>query len=231
MSARRFKGYAVRDDEGRWLGHVDSDAGIILAYGNKEGRRLWESAEDADEAAQFDIVSLNGFVLVPVFATRKPKPAPADCPICGEPGCAAPFCVAHIETMAKPAPAEGAAGGRYAVLCHGVVHGEAWFEDFDTVDDPTRHVGTREQAYRLKSLPHADAEVVRIFAEDEHEAVVEKARNDERQRTLADVRKALLARQGKYALDGNMDEATACQHAICDLDKLTETEAAKGQAK
>lgn len=177
---------------------------------------------------------LLGYVVKLPDGTRSPETAkptefgPAEKALLGF----APLGSYLVPVFGKPKPAPVvAAGGRYAVLCHGVVHGEAWFEDFDTVDDPTRHVGTREQAYRLKSLPHADAEVVRIFAEDEHDAVVEKARNDERQRTLADVRKALLARQGKYALDGNMDEATACQHAICDLDKLTETEAAKGQAK
>lgn len=128
---------------------------------------------------------LLGYVVKLPDGTRSPETAkptefgPAEKALLGF----APLGSYLVPVFGKPKPAPVvAAGGRYAVLCHGVVHGEAWFEDFDTVDDPTRHVGTREQAYRLKSLPRADAEVVRVLKDGEHEAALETARREERER-------------------------------------------------
>jgi hypothetical protein len=85
---------------------------------------------------------------VPVFAVRKPKPAPP---------------VAEAE-------------GRYAVL--NANGGDVWFEDFDRVDDPTRHVGTRKEALALRPHPHLTPEVVRILPDGEHEAAIAAAREE-----------------------------------------------------
>lgn len=184
--SRRFKGYAVRDDEGRWLGHVFTEDSVTTVYGDKANRRLWESAEDADEAARFDVVSLNGFVVVPVFAVRKPKPAPVGCgkhlavsdyagDLCGKTWLC-PDC------RGKPAPvAPVVAGeGRYAVISVSKYEEPGAAPSFDwLVPEVEEQTGPREQCVEHAAYVAASrsaTEVVRILADGEHEAAVAEAR-------------------------------------------------------
>ena len=103
--------------------------------------------------------SSTGDYVCPVFAARKPKPAPVV-----------------------------AAEGRYAVLRK--TWGGNEFCDLHYGDDTrmTLHVGTRaavDEAQRKSGRTKSDAEVVRLLADGEHEAAIEAARREERERVAA----------------------------------------------
>ncbi len=194
--SRTFKGYAVRDDEGRWLGHVFNEDSITTVYGDKANRRLWEDAEDAQDAARHDVLSINGFVIVPVFAVPKRRtltdiPPEVFAYSDNEGGVCLTWPLANAERQRateeakgtykcgpivryvpepKPAPAEGAAEGEYALR------------------DPAGHfvklasereIGNRATVEKLKL---SKDNIVRILPDGAHEAACEAARREERER-------------------------------------------------
>ena len=142
MSARRLKGYVVKLPDGTRSEHTRRP--VSLAYA---------SAHLCDDGA-----------VVPVFATRKPKPAPA----------------------------EGAAEERYAVLRKNWGGNE--FRDLHYGDDTRTlcHVGTRatvDESQRRVG-PSKDAEVVRILPDGALEAACEAAAERGRIEALTSIRDA-----------------------------------------
>ena len=180
-------------------------------------------------------------ILTPIYATRKPKPAPDES---AHPyGCARCYGFGHVwdGTVqvpclvcrdAKPAPAEGAAEGRFGCW-QGVL---MWLTPED--DDP-RDTGTRAEAAAVVARVPG-AKLMRVLEDGAHEAAcaaayergktdalrnvhalgtVEAARREERDRVCADTKKAIE----KYVWDHSSVDVT---HIYKLLD-----EAAKGQAK
>jgi len=114
----------------------------------------------------------DGSCVCPVFATRKPKPAPPP------PG--GTFLDALLDKP-KPASAEGAAEWRYGVLRK--TWGGNEFSDIHYGDDTcaTCHTGTREEAterLRKSGLTKKEASIVRILPDGAHEAACEAARRE-----------------------------------------------------
>lgn len=198
---RTFKGYAVRDGAGWWM---NKGPGLI---------RTWsESPENREVFAQMShaigAITAEGErrgILTPIYATRKPKPAPA----------------------------EGAAEGRYAVAYQTATMPHAKM-------DPHVFLSRAQVDEWLAWNKHRADGVVRILPDGALEAAceaayergktdalrnvhalgtVEAARREERERVCADTKKAIE----KYVWDHSSVDVT---HIYKLLD-----EAAKGQAK
>lgn len=154
-----------------------------------------------DEAESFGN-NVEGWV-VPVFS--KPKPAPA----------------APAAPVAPVAPVV-AAEGRYAVITE--EGGDAYFQDINDGSDgwprdDQRAVGSREMAVAFLGRWPSSNRLVRILADGEHEAAVEAARREERERVLEVVRDVLSTTGLGLECGGRQDI----------LDRVIR--AAKGQAK
>lgn len=156
MTARRLLGYIVKLPDGTRSPETPKPVGVVevaRAYGN---------------------ASL-GTYFCPVFATRKPKPAPAD----------------------------ASAEGLFAVLTED--SGDAHFQDInDGRDgfprDAQRSIGSREMAVAFVGRWPGN-KLVRVLDDGAHEAAVESARREERERVAA-----LLATEAER-LDIGCEEA------------------------
>lgn len=112
--------------------------------------------------------------------------------------------VVPVFAASKPAPVV-AAEGRWAVLNRSAA-GDVWFGDFDTIDDPTRQIGTSKEALALADQSSFAPSIVRILPDGAHEAAIEAARREERERVL-DREKAAYERG--FA-DGRIADGEAC---------------------
>ncbi len=214
MSARRLKGYVVRTSEGWYV----SSAGTLRSITpNKKLRTVFPNASRAALHVAHD-----GDVSLPVFATRKPKPAPVVASIARFDG------AERMATCtAEPAPVV-AAEGRYALLGGQPDYFEGWGDVLRQ-----QFVGTRDQV-RLAHKHRRDLAVVRILPDGAHEAACEAARREGAEAARID---ALLGLRDacEFKADTVSDEAAiGLRMAMLFVDKaLTKTaeEAAKGQAK
>ena len=199
--SRRLLGYVVKLPNGEWHdGKSRADKDFDGYPWTRDAKKRHVFTEYQDACRYvLTYVPENLLRIVPVFS--KPKPA-------------------------EPAPAV-AAEGRYAVL--NANGGDVWFEDFDRVDDPTRHVGTRKEALALRPHPHLTPEVVRILPDGAHEAALAAAREEGRREAAGRI--ARLVDALRNVLDGHSE---LTPRAIVEIEYVLEEEreeAAKGQVK
>ena len=188
MSARRFKGYRVgiiKPDGARRYMKPRSDGKWSLSETKPIVLDEDEMSDALDDVGDFMVGGDVSFS-TPVFATRKPKPAPA----------------------------EGAVEGRYAVL-----FGDGSGGYFGVLDKRGNEVASRDVAAEGGENKLYDGKLVRVLDDGALEAACEAARREERERVCADTKKAIE----KYVWDHSSVDVT---HIYKLLD-----EAAKGQAK
>lgn len=143
----------------------------------------------------------------------------------------------HVDALPdepKPAPAEGAAEGRYAVL-----FGDGSGGYFGVLDKRGNEVASRDVAAEGGENKLYDGKLVRILDDGAHEAAVEAARREERERVLGEIRSTVaLATETerkceKSAKNMKMKELAAKHGAAVSAFEqvLGDIEAAKGQTK
>lgn len=155
--SRRLKGYAIRCDNGEWFDGTGLGQYSECPWtADRAKRHLFDEAADAYTYASTYTES-SKLRIVPVFAVRKPKPAPVV-----------------------------AAEGLFACLVE-AGGGRRFFREFrgkDLVEAGTR---AEAEAIAGAPGTIGTSVVVRILPDGAHEAACEAARREERERVLAEV--------------------------------------------